>query len=715
VATLVFSTVGTVLGGPLGGAIGALIGQSIDQTFLAPAPRGPRLGDLSVQTSSYGTQIPRIYGTMRVAGSIVWATDLVESAATAGAKGQPDTVFSYAVSFAVALSSRRASSIGRIWADGKLLRGAEGDFKVSTGFRFYEGSEDQPIDPLIGSAEGLANTPAYRGLALAVFENLELAEYGNRIPFLTFEVTADEPAASLETILGDASAGAIVSDAQGTMAGYAAYGPSVKSSVEPLISSFGVDLFDDGSIVRTPLAGVPGQAGESDFGNSSTGEQMPRLQRDQAPAHSLPGALRMTYYDPARDYQAGQVRAAAGDVPGIETERELAAVLDSAAAKSLVHQNLARAWAERDRVTLRLPPRFLQLEPGSRLDLPLIPRRWTVDRCTIEGMVVVAELRPSWTPIPTIPAEPGRIAEIADVVAAELTLALFDAPNVLDPLSSVPTLLLAASNESPGWRSRAVEIRSGGQSTTVPTAARKSVLGRTLDQLARAETDLIDLGSSVEVELVDRSQWLVSCDDEALANGANMAIIGDEVIQFGEALSTGPGRFRLGRLLRGRAGTEWAAEGHATGENFLLVEGSTVRAVALPPWMPGATVTASVAGGDGAGPSLVAANRSLRPLAPVRVRAEAAEDGALNVRWIRRSRQGLAWIDGIDVPLGETREEYRVTITGSAGTIEIATTAPEANLPADGLTVVGAGVALIEVRQAGDWGLSPAARCTIIL
>jgi hypothetical protein len=226
---------------------------------------------------------------------------------------------------------------------------------------------------------------------------------------------------------------------------------------------------------------------------------------------------------------------------------------------------------------------------------------------------------------------------------------------------------------------------------------------------------LIDLGSSVEVELVDRSQWLVSCDDEALANGANMAIIGDEVIQFGEAVSTGPGRFRLGRLLRGRAGTEWAAEGHATGENFLLVEGSTVRAVALPPWMSGATVTASVAAGDEAGPSLAAATRSLRPLAPVRVRAEAAEDGALNVRWIRRSRQGLAWIDGIDVPLGETREEYRVTITGSAGTIEIATTAPEANLPADDLAVVGAGAALIEVRQAGDWGLSPAARCTIIL
>ena len=96
----------TALGGPVGGAIGALIGQSFDQQLLAPASRGPRLGDLSVQSSSYGTQIPRIYGSMRVAGSVIWATDLVEGEQTTGAKGQPDVVYSYTVSLAVALSSR---------------------------------------------------------------------------------------------------------------------------------------------------------------------------------------------------------------------------------------------------------------------------------------------------------------------------------------------------------------------------------------------------------------------------------------------------------------------------------------------------------------------------------------------------------------------------------------------------------------------------------
>ena len=56
-ATLVLSTVGTLLGGSVGGAIGSLVGQSIDQQIFGSPRRGPRLGDLSVQTSSYGTQI----------------------------------------------------------------------------------------------------------------------------------------------------------------------------------------------------------------------------------------------------------------------------------------------------------------------------------------------------------------------------------------------------------------------------------------------------------------------------------------------------------------------------------------------------------------------------------------------------------------------------------------------------------------------------------
>ena len=69
-ATLVLSTAGTILGGPIGGAIGSFLGQSIDHQLFGSGPRqGPRLGDLAVQSSSYGSPIPKLFGTMRVAGN----------------------------------------------------------------------------------------------------------------------------------------------------------------------------------------------------------------------------------------------------------------------------------------------------------------------------------------------------------------------------------------------------------------------------------------------------------------------------------------------------------------------------------------------------------------------------------------------------------------------------------------------------------------------
>jgi hypothetical protein len=236
-ATLVLTAVGTVVGGPIGGALGALLGQQVDARLLAPKARqGPRLGDLSVQTSSYGTSIPKLFGTMRVAGTVIWARDLQEHRSkSGGGKGRPKTVsYSYSASFAVALSGRPIRSVRRIWADGKLLRGAAGDFKSDTKYRLYLGTEEQAVDPLIGSVEGAGKAPAHRGIAYAVFDDFELADYGNRIPSLTFEVEADAGAVSIGAIAEVLSGGEVKAGETPFLYGYAASGDSVRGAVEAL-------------------------------------------------------------------------------------------------------------------------------------------------------------------------------------------------------------------------------------------------------------------------------------------------------------------------------------------------------------------------------------------------------------------------------------------------------------------------------------------------
>jgi hypothetical protein len=717
-ATLVFTAVGTALGGPMGGAIGSLLGQSLDQQLFGSARRGPRLGDLSVQTSSYGTPIPRISGSMRVAGSVIWATDLTESAAQTGAKGQPETtVYSYAVSFAVALSSRVAGSIGRIWADGKLLRGAAGDFKVATEFRFLSGDEDQEVDPLIASVEGIANTPAHRGLAVAVFENLQLAEYGNRIPFLTFEVIADAAPVSVGEIVGDASGGLIACDAVQPVVGFAAYGSSIRAAVEPLVERFGLALFDDGETVRSVGEAALLTIGADELGCSSTAQPAARIELTQAPARSVPAALALTFYDPARDYQAGQVRATAGEQDGRHESAELPVVIQASSAKGMVQAELARRWAARDQLTLRLPPRCIGLQPGRSVEAPDVAGRWTVERCTIEGSAVIAELTCSAGGAPAIAADPGRASLSKDVAVSETRLALFDLPGEESAAAGAPVLHLAASNAGGSWRPVGVELTAGNWTAATTTASRKAVLGTAVGVLGPGQPELIDQVNAIEIALVDPEQWLQSRSDDELVTGANLAALGGELFQFGIAEPIAPGRFRLSRLLRGRRGTEFAASAHSAGDPFVLIDAAALQRIVLEPGQRGSVLSARPLGlADGSAPAVtcVASGEALRPPSPAHLCGAMTAAGALSISWVRRSRLGWAWVDEIDAPLGETIERYRVSVEGGSQRIDLETVEGQALVSAAQLAGLGASLT-VSVQQLGDQAASRAAQIAVTL
>ena len=187
------AALGTFLGGPLGGmlgrAAGAIAGNIIDQKLFGEDNHreGPRLASLRMMSSDEGAPIPAIYGRMRISGQVVWATDLEEVANTstqkASSKGGPQatqTEYSYFANFAVGLCEGEIDGIGKCWADGKEI-----DLETFSP-RIYRGLETQTVDSLIAAKEIAA--PAYRGLAYIVFERLALAQFGNRIPQLAFEV-----------------------------------------------------------------------------------------------------------------------------------------------------------------------------------------------------------------------------------------------------------------------------------------------------------------------------------------------------------------------------------------------------------------------------------------------------------------------------------------------------------------------------------------------
>lgn len=193
----------------------------------------PPIQDLKVSSSTYGKAIPRVWGTMRVTGNLIWATDLVQEARQVGKKGGggkgkgSQTVYVYHANYAMSLCDGPITDVLRIWADSNLIYSKSGTGYTdshgvyhkleSPGFtvyddlngksrkqagksgegegfdgtflpRFYFGDENQMPDSFMVEKNGNNATPAFRGLAYLMWEYFPLKDFGNRIPTITAEV-----------------------------------------------------------------------------------------------------------------------------------------------------------------------------------------------------------------------------------------------------------------------------------------------------------------------------------------------------------------------------------------------------------------------------------------------------------------------------------------------------------------------------------------------
>lgn len=200
VGGVVGAVAGFFIGGPTGALYGAQIGIMAGGYLdppKGPTVNGPRLNDLTVQTSTYGAVIPRVYGTVTVNGNVIWLqgnkiTETVTKKKSGGKGGSTKTAtspFTYTGTFAVGLCEGPIVGVRRIWIGPDLIYDA-GSSDAATlaasnaatdGFAIYLGTNTQAQDPRIQADVGVANAPAWRGLAYIVFYDLPLARYSNSL------------------------------------------------------------------------------------------------------------------------------------------------------------------------------------------------------------------------------------------------------------------------------------------------------------------------------------------------------------------------------------------------------------------------------------------------------------------------------------------------------------------------------------------------------
>lgn len=670
-ATLVLTAVGSALGGPIGGAIGAALGQQIDGALFAPAARqGSRLKELAVQTSSYGTQIPGVLGTMRVAGTVIWATDLIEERVkSGGGKGRPSTVnYSYRVSVAVALSSQPVARLGRIWADGNLICGVGGDLKIDAQLRFYSGYADQQPDPLLASAEAVGQCPAHRDLAYVVFENLQLADFGNRIPSLTFEIFEREGLLSLPELFQSLSDGDLLAESTHSIIGFAAGGANMREAIAPILDAYPVELITRGRNLVVRDQGVahdqPSQiiiAVEEDL------RGLEPLNHRISSAGQIPGTVSLRYYDPDRDYQAGVQHSSGKSGSRGDVRLELPAVLSASLAKRLVERKGDIARYARSTLSASVVTSAVLQQPGDYV-LTADGKKWQIDEVehgfgTAQIKARMATRQSSFNPMT---AAPGRHIPSVDQPIGQTRIAIIDCPLIAERDANQPMLAVFAGGTEAGWKRAALSVQNDGQLTDIGSSAPQAVIGTTQTAMKAHNALLVDEISSLEIELLNGSMLLANRDTHPLASGAPVFHVDGEFIRVGRVVALGDQQYQLSRFARSCFSDELSAPAHVAGAQIVLMDATTARIIAATDYQIGQTITVEAQGLGDMNPVMAtsAANgRAITPLTPVHGQAGRAANGDIYLHWIRRSRLDLGWVDGVDQLMIEDREAYHVVFS----------------------------------------------------
>lgn len=467
--------------------------------------------------------------------------------------------------------------------------------------------------------------------------------------------------------------------------------------------------------------------GEADLGARATVEETPELLREtRARELTLPEAVELTYADPASDYQTNTQRAKRIR-EAVATRRRVTVnfpgALDRDAAAQIAETLLLGDWVGRSSFACKLDWSWLRLDPG---DVGTVARGGAAFSAEVvtadfaDDGALALELLAEDAAVHASTARGGAAAGFAAQsirVTGPTALHLLDTPLLRDADEGLGIYLAAGGFGSGAWPGAGVYKSSDGETFLQPfagvPAARNAAHGLTLSALSATGGHggrTWDRASGVTLRLFRGG--LASATALEVLNGANAILIGDEVVQFADATLNADGSYTLATLLRGRRGTEWAMAGHAMGERVVVLSPLTLLREALPDGdlavarhYRAVTLGGTLAGGTTK--SLVFRGRSQMPYAPVHLKgARGTAPGHWTVSWVRRARLGGAWKDGLDVPLGEEREDYEVDILDTSGSPETVVRTLTSTPSANGSVVTPAGRTALysENDQIADFG-----------
>jgi hypothetical protein len=380
-----------------------------------------RINDLTTAKSSYGASLPWCWGKVRVAGNLIWSTYLEEvtkkSKQGKGAKVQTEE-YTYYGSFAVMLADcrfRPLSDIPRVWMNKKLTYSkvggaetiAEGGKFAEQYLRFYLGTVNQNIDPLLQNTDPIQNysyglpqskterdaylrslgidpnqtvyTPTYNGRAYMVAQRLPLGDFFNSLPTIEAEIVGSTNCTAGQ-IIGDIFGlfypsnrfdVSLISTTDFSCEGFFVNSvEAAKNAVQNLQKAFFFDIVDSNGVFKFVPINHPRTAINllaPDLAAHQSETQKPvDYEVIEADPTSLPSQVVVTYIDKDLNYDQNEQRSG-GEVKNYYNPNPLtlnfSMVMSASQAATIADRSLFLGLLLSKIYKFQLPQAYLTLEP----------------------------------------------------------------------------------------------------------------------------------------------------------------------------------------------------------------------------------------------------------------------------------------------------------------------------------------------------------------
>jgi hypothetical protein len=423
-------------------------------------------------------------------------------------------------------------------------------------------------------------------------------------------------------------------------------------------------------------------------------------------AIEIPRVLNLEYYDIEGDLAPNkQISDRSLDIRAKDEEKqETAVILTANQAKQMVtitHKVLIEEQG--GGYEFSLPDSYAWLTTGDLIRLDGIRLRITeveIDDGLQNYKTVLDRASAYTSSIKGVP--PSKPVDPEDLVFGETFFEFLDIPILSDADDQL--LFYSALNGLDRWVGAGVDLSLDGGANYIDsdTSVTPSVIGYLDTDLQAGSVYYPDSVNSVRVRMIRNDLELESATLAEMMNRKNLCVIGNELVNFGNATEIEQGLWELDYFLRGRKGT--VSDFHPSGERFVMLRRPVLATVPAETYLLNKQMTfrATSIGNDT--PSAIKTylyeGVSQRERMPGYLRAT-RDGGNIVISWQGVGRIGA----GSNVSQSQHWQGYRVYINGVAQPIQTST----------GLTVADpSGNVTIEVCQINQFtGEGPRARIKI--